>query len=135
VLDPDSAFGGMGRACLKAAHSTQPAGYAVFLGFLHHPAIVPAQWYRPLIQAALSGWPVDQRLSIAPSYDRPTSLCAHPCLPDLWPSSDSSGVASHAPQEHERLSFQASEPVLEQVRAIVPPDLVITLLADRGARP
>jgi hypothetical protein len=36
-----------------------------FSRWLHHPAIVPAQWYRPVIQAALSGWPVDQRLFIA----------------------------------------------------------------------
>ena len=41
-------------------------------------------------------------------------------------------MASRAPQEHERLGFEAYQPVLNQVHAIVPPGLVITLLADRG---
>lgn len=36
-----------------------------FSRWLHHPAIIPTEWYRPVIQAALSGWPVDQRLSVA----------------------------------------------------------------------
>ena len=47
-------------------------------------------------------------------------------------SGDSPGVASHAPQEYERLSFEDYLPVLELLHAMMPTDQVITLLADRG---
>jgi hypothetical protein len=41
-------------------------------------------------------------------------------------------LASLAPPEHKRRGFEAYQSVLDQVCAIIPPDLVITLLADRG---
>ena len=103
-------------------------GPALLGALLHHPAVVPAQWYRPVIQAALSGWPVEQHLFLAPSYDRAVVLRADPGLPAVsWPG-DSSRVAGHAPQEYERLSFEACQPVLGS--ACVPsrkPGQVITL--------
>jgi hypothetical protein len=34
-------------------------------GWLHHPAISPADWYRPVVQAALAQWPAAQRLYVA----------------------------------------------------------------------
>ena len=43
----------------------QPAVYAVLLGFLHHPALSPPQWYEPVLQAALVGWPSGSRLYVA----------------------------------------------------------------------
>ncbi len=36
-----------------------------FSRWLHHPAIQPQEWYRPVIQAALIDWPVDSRLYVA----------------------------------------------------------------------
>ncbi len=36
-----------------------------FSRWLHHPAISPAQWYEPVVQAALVDWPLDQRLYVA----------------------------------------------------------------------
>ena len=36
-----------------------------FSRWLHHPAISPPQWYRPLLQAALVDWPLDQRIYVA----------------------------------------------------------------------
>ncbi len=67
-----------------------------------------------------------------PGYDRPHALRADPGLPGVsWPG-DSSGVASHAPPEYERLSFEAYQPVLDQVCALLPTGHRITLLADRG---
>ncbi|SRR6266487_2928264 len=36
-----------------------------FSRWLHHPAISPPDWYRPIVQEALSDWPTDQRLYIA----------------------------------------------------------------------
>ena len=41
-------------------------------------------------------------------------------------------MASRAPQEHERLSFEVYQPVLDQLGAILPEGHRITLLADRG---
>lgn len=36
-----------------------------FSRWLHHSAIAPVQWYKPVLQAALVSWPLDQRLYIA----------------------------------------------------------------------
>ena len=36
-----------------------------FARWLHHPAISPAQWYRPVLQAALVDWPAQKRLYVA----------------------------------------------------------------------
>jgi len=36
-----------------------------FSRWLHHPAISPPQWYKPVLQAALIGWPLDHRLYVA----------------------------------------------------------------------
>ncbi|MFL5653946.1 MAG: hypothetical protein ACJ8CB_07195 [Ktedonobacteraceae bacterium] len=36
-----------------------------FSRWLHHRSIVPSEWYRPVIQAALVDWPADQRLYVA----------------------------------------------------------------------
>ena len=36
-----------------------------FSRWLHHPAISPPQWYRPVLQAALVDWPSQSRLYVA----------------------------------------------------------------------
>lgn len=41
------------------------SGERRFSRWLHHPAIVPVQWYRPVLQAALVDWPLDSRLYVA----------------------------------------------------------------------
>jgi hypothetical protein len=47
-----------------------------FSRWFHHPALSPAQWYQPVLQAALVDWPVASRLDVATSYNCPHSLCA-----------------------------------------------------------
>ncbi len=116
-----------------AQSRTQNAARRVrrFSRWLHHPAIVPAQWYRPVIQAALSGWPVDQRLSLALDTTALTPfVLIRACLiyrgraiPLAW------RVMHHRSTQ---VSFEAYQPVLDQVCAIMPAGHRITLLADRG---
>jgi hypothetical protein len=36
-----------------------------FSRWLHHPAIHPQEWYKPVLQAALGDWPVASRLYVA----------------------------------------------------------------------
>ncbi len=116
-----------------AQSRTQDAARRVrrFSRWLHHPAVVPAQWYRPVIQAALSGWPVDQRLFVALDTSALTPfVLIRACLvyrgraiPLAW------RVMRHRSTQ---VSFEAYQPVLDQVCAIMPAGQVMTLLADRG---
>jgi hypothetical protein len=111
----------------------QTAGSRIqcFSRWLHHPAIVPAEWYRPVLQAALSGWPADQRLYVALDTTALTPfVLIRACLvyrgraiPLAW------RALRH---KSTQVSFEAYHPVLSQVRAILPTGQVITLLADRG---
>ncbi len=103
-----------------------------FSRWLHTRAIHPQEWYLPVVEAALVDWPVDSRLSVALDTTALTPFVLIRASPLVSWAGDSSGVASRTPQEHERLSFEAYQPVLDQVRALIPPDMVITLLADRG---
>jgi hypothetical protein len=56
LSDPDRALECVGRACLRAVQSQQPAVCAASPGFLHHPAIHPQDWYAPILQVALRDW-------------------------------------------------------------------------------
>jgi hypothetical protein len=102
-----------------------------FSRWLHHPAIDPPQWYRPVLQAALVDWPLDHRLYIALDTTALTPfVLIRACLvyrgraiPLAW------RALRHRSTQ---VSFEAYQPVLDQVRAIMPPGMVITLLADRG---
>jgi hypothetical protein len=102
-----------------------------FSRWLHHPAISPPDWYRPLVQEALSDWPADQRLSIALDTTALTPfVLIRACLvyrgraiPLAW------RAVRH---KSTQVSFEAYQPVLDQLGAILPPAMVITLLADRG---
>src|SRR6266487_832230 len=116
-----------------AQSRTQNAARRVrrFSRWLHHPGIVPAQWYRPVIQAALSGWPMDQRLPIALDTTALTPfVLIRACLvyrgraiPLAW------RAMRHRSTQ---VSFEAYQPVLDQVCALLPTGHRITLLADRG---
>src|SRR6266436_9326921 len=98
---------------------------------LHHPAIHPQEWYTPVLQAALLDWPVGSRLSIALDTTALTPLVLirasliyrGRAIPLAW-------RAMH--HRSTTVAFEDYQPVLDQVRAIIPPGMVITLLADRG---
>jgi hypothetical protein len=102
-----------------------------FSRWLHHPAIHPQQWYQPVLQAALVDWPLDHRLYVALDTTaltpfvliRASLLYRGRAIPLAW------RAMRHRSTQ---VSFQAYQPVLDQVHTIVPPGLVITLLADRG---
>lgn len=102
-----------------------------FSRWRHHPAIHPQEWYTPVLQAALIDWPVGSRLSIALDTTALTPLVLirasliyrGRAIPLAW-------RAMH--HRSTTVAFEDYQPVLEQVRSIVPPGLVITLLADRG---
>ena len=99
--------------------------------WLHHPAIHPQKWYQPVLQAALVDWPVASRLYIALDTTaltpfvliRASLVYGHRAIPLAW-------RAMH--HKSTQVGFEVYLPVLDQVCAIVPPGLVITLLADRG---
>src|SRR6266852_1865891 len=102
-----------------------------FSRWRHHPAIHPQEWYTPLLQAAWIDWPVGSRLSIALDTTaltpfvliRASLIYRGRAIPLAW-------RAMH--HRSTTVAFEDYQPVLEQVRSIVPPSLVITLLADRG---
>jgi hypothetical protein len=102
-----------------------------FSRWLHHPAIHPQEWYTPVLQAALIDWSVGSRLSIALDTTaltpfvliRASLIYRGRAIPLAW-------RAMH--HRSTTVAFEDYQPVLEQVRSIVPPGLVITLLADRG---
>src|SRR6266568_2995017 len=102
-----------------------------FARWVHHPAISPPQWYRPVLQAALVDWPLDSRLYVALDTTaltpfvliRASLVYRGRAIPLAW------RALRHRSTQ---VSFEAYQPVLNQVRAIMPPDMVITLLADRG---
>ncbi len=102
-----------------------------FSRWLHHPAISPAQWYTPVLQAALVDWPAKTRLYVALDTTaltpfvliRASLVYRGRAIPLAW------RAVRH---KSTQVGFEAYQPVLNQVRALLPPGLVITLLADRG---
>jgi hypothetical protein len=102
-----------------------------FSRWLHHPAISPAQWYEPVVQAALVDWPLDQRLYIALDT---TALTPFVLIRASLVYRGRALALAWRTMRHRstQVSFEAYLPVLNQVRAIVPAGQVITLLADRG---
>src|SRR6266496_2411951 len=102
-----------------------------FSRWLHHPAISPPDWYRPIVQEALSDWPTDQRLYIA--LDTTALLPFVLIRASLVYRGRAISVAWRALRHRStQVSFEAYQPVLDQVRTIMPTGQVITLLADRG---
>lgn len=102
-----------------------------FSRWLHHRSISPSQWYQPVLQAALVGWPLEHRLSVALDTTALTPfVLIRACLVDR-------GRAIPLPwralrHRSTQVSFEASQPVLDQVGTIIPPGMLVTLLADRG---
>jgi len=102
-----------------------------FSRWLHHPGIVPSEWYRPVIQAALTDWPANQRLSVALDTTaltpfvliRASLVSRGRAIPLAW-------RAMH--HRSTKVSFEAYQPVLDQVHALLPANQLVTLLADRG---
>ena len=102
-----------------------------FARWLHHPAISPAQWYTPVLQAALVDWPARTRLYVALDTTALTPFVL--IRASLVYRRRAISLAWRAMRHRStQVSFEAYQPVLDQVRAIVPPGMVITLLADRG---
>jgi hypothetical protein len=102
-----------------------------FARWLHHPALSSPQWYRPVLQAAQVDWPLDQRLSIA------LDTTAHPPFVLIRASLVYRGRAiplAWRAMRHKstKVSFEDYQPVLEQVRWLLPTAMQIVLLADRG---
>jgi hypothetical protein len=102
-----------------------------FSRWLHHPAISPLQWYLPVLQAALVDWPSKTRLYVALDTTalrpfvliRASLVYRGRAIPLAW-------RALH--HKSTQVSFEDYQPVLNQVCALMPPGLVVTLLADRG---
>jgi len=122
-----SAWAEMTQSRAKSAASRERR----FSRWLHHPAIAPGQWYRPVLQSALVDWPVDQRLFVA--LDTTALLpfvLIRACL--VYRGRAISLAWRALRHRSTQVSFEAYQPVLDQVRAMMPPGRVITLLADRG---
>ncbi len=102
-----------------------------FSRWLHHRSIVPSDWYRPVIQAALTDWPADQRLYVALDTTaltpfvliRASLVYRGRAIPLAW-------RAMH--HRSTQVSFETYQPVLKQVHALLPASQLVTLLADRG---
>ena len=102
-----------------------------FSRWLHHPAISPPQWYEPVLQTALIDWPLDQRLYVALDTTALTPFVL--IRASLVYRGRAISVAWRALRHRStQVSFEAYQPVLDQVCAIIPAGQVITLLADRG---
>ncbi|MGZ3610738.1 MAG: transposase [Ktedonobacteraceae bacterium] len=102
-----------------------------FARFLHNRAIDPKEWYKPLIQSVLKDWPADSKLYIALDTTaltpfvliRISLIYRGRAIPLAW-------RAIRFPST--KVSFADYQPVLDQVYALIPEGMVVTLLADRG---
>ncbi len=102
-----------------------------FSRWLHNRAIHPQEWYLPVVQAALMDWPAQTRLYVALDTTaltpfvliRASLVYRGRAIPLAWRA-----VRHRSTQ----VGFEAYQPILDQVRALMPPDMLITLLADRG---
>jgi hypothetical protein len=102
-----------------------------FSRWLHHPAISPPQWYGPVLRAALVDWPLDHRLYIALDTTALTPFVL--IRASLVYRGRAISVAWRALRHRSaQVGFEAYQPVLDQVGAMIPAGQVITLLADRG---
>ena len=102
-----------------------------FSRWLHTRDIHPQEWYLPVVQAALVDWPVDSRLYVALDT---TALSPFVLIrASLVYRGRAISLAWRALRHRSaQVSFEAYQPVLDQVHALIPSGMVITLLADRG---
>src|SRR6266542_4508323 len=102
-----------------------------FARSLHNPDPDPAQWYPPALRAALIDWTPPSRAYVALDTTvlapfvliRASLIYRGRAIPLAWRALRRTSAM---------VSFDAYRPVLDQVRAIVPSGVLITLLADRG---
>lgn len=102
-----------------------------FARWLHHSAIRPTEWYRPLLQAALRDWTSNSHLYVALDTTvltpfvliRASLVYRGRAIPLAWKALRHNSAM---------VSFEAYQSVLDQVRALLPVGRPITLLADRG---
>ncbi len=102
-----------------------------FSRWLQHPAIHPQEWYAPILQVALHDWQRSARVYVALDTTaltpfvliRASLIYRGRAIPLAWRAMRHRST---------KVSYEDYQPVLEQVRSIMPPGLVITLLADRG---
>lgn len=127
-----------GRVHLSAwaEEVTSSARYAAsrvrrFARWLHNPAIDPAQWYPPILRAALSDWTPGMRAYVALDTTvvapfvliRASLIYRGRAIPLAWRTLRRTSAM---------VSFEAYQPVLDQVRAVIPAGIIVTLLGDRG---
>src|SRR6059058_5964379 len=99
-----------------------------FARWLHHPAIDPTKWYPPILTATLRDWTPGSRVYVALDTTvlapfvliRASLVYRGRAIPLAWKA------LRHASA---MVSFEAYQPVLEQVRTVLPTQSRITLLA------
>jgi len=102
-----------------------------FARWLHQPAIDPARWYPPLLKAALRDWTPETRWYVALDTTvlgpfvliRASLVYRGRAMALAWKA------LRHASA---MVSFETYQPLLEQLRLLLPEGSQITLLADRG---
>jgi hypothetical protein len=102
-----------------------------FARWLHQRAIDPTTWYPPILKAALRDWTPEIRWYVALDTTvlgpfvplRAALVYRGRAIPLAWKALRQIGAM---------VSFEAYQPVLEQVRTLLPSSSQITLLADRG---
>ena len=102
-----------------------------FARWLHQPAIDPARWYAPLLKAALRDWTPETRWYVALDTTvlgpfvliRASLVYRGRAMALAWKA------LRHASA---MVSFETYQPLLEQLRLLLPEGSQITLLADRG---
>src|SRR5258708_25273541 len=103
-----------------------------FSRWLHHRSIVPSDWYRPVIQAALTDWPADQPFYVALDTTALTPFVL--IRASLVYRGRAIPLACRAMRHKStQVSFEAYLPVLNQVHAILPASQLLRQLADRGS--
>ena len=124
------------RLSAWAEEVTSSAHYAAsrvrrFARFLHNGAINPAQWYPPLLRAALIDWTPGTRAYVALDTTvlapfvliRASLVYRGRAIPLAWRALRRTSAM---------VSFDTYQIVLDQVRSIVPASVIVTLLGDRG---
>ena len=102
-----------------------------FARWLHQGAISPKLWYEPLLLQALRDWKLPRRVYVALDTTaltpfvliRASLIYEGRAIPLAWRA---------IRQASTKVSFEDYQPVLEQVRTLLPAHLIVTLLADRG---
>jgi hypothetical protein len=114
-----------GRATYAASRGRR------FARWLHHAAIDPTKWYPPILKAALRDWTPQARWYVALDTTvlgpfvliRASLVYRGRAIPLAWKA------LRHASA---MVSFEAYQPLVAQVRTLLPAGSTSTVLADRG---